>query len=104
LATADTFGTLDSLVRELRTEGVRVDDGRQKLQLVERLGAERTIVIGNGANDAFALEAAGLGIAVVGPEGASTAALAAADVVCRSILDALDLLLDERALCATLRR
>jgi hypothetical protein len=31
------------------------------------------------------------------------AALAAADVVCRSILDALDLLLDERAVIATLR-
>jgi soluble P-type ATPase len=40
---------------------------------------------------------------VLGPEGAAAGALRAADVVCASILDALDLLLDERALAATLR-
>ena len=47
---------------------------------------------------------AALGIAVVGPEGASVEAVQSANVVCRSILEALDLLLDERALIATLRR
>jgi len=31
------------------------------------------------------------------------AALTAADIVCRSVLEALDLLLDERAMVATLR-
>jgi soluble P-type ATPase len=46
---------------------------------------------------------AALGIAVVGPEGAASASLAAADVVCGSILVALDLLLEPRALAATLR-
>jgi soluble P-type ATPase len=50
------------------------------------------------------LAAAALGIAVVGPEGAAGAAVRAADVVCASIVDALDLLLDERLLVATLRR
>jgi soluble P-type ATPase len=50
------------------------------------------------------LAAAALGIAVLGPEGASSTALRAADVVCPSILHALDLLLDDRALAATLRR
>jgi soluble P-type ATPase len=49
------------------------------------------------------LEAAALGIAVVGPEGASGAAVRSADVLCRSVLEALDLLLDTRALGATLR-
>jgi soluble P-type ATPase len=49
------------------------------------------------------LRAATLGIAVIGPEGAAGPTLVAADVVCRSVLDALDLLLDERALAATLR-
>jgi len=61
-------------------------------------------MVGNGANDAAALRAAALGIAVIGPEGASAEALVAADVVCTSILQALDLLVDEQALTATLRR
>ncbi len=68
------------------------------------LGPERCVAIGNGANDAAMLEAAALGIAVVGPEGAAASAVGNADVVCTSITDALDLLLDERALIATLRR
>jgi len=103
LVSADTFGTLGDLGRELGVETVTVAGGEAKLDLVERRGAGRTVVIGNGANDAAALEAARLGIAVVGPEGASTLAVRAADVVCGSITDALDLLLDERALRATLR-
>jgi soluble P-type ATPase len=44
-----------------------------------------------------------LGIAVIGGEGAASAAIQAADVVCASIGAALDLLLDEQALGATLR-
>jgi P-type E1-E2 ATPase len=104
LVSADTFGTLGQLAQELGVEAVAVADGGQKLDLVRRLGPERTIVVGNGANDAPALEAARLGIAVIGREGASTLAVQAADVVCASITDALDLLLDERALRATLRR
>lgn len=44
-----------------------------------------------------------MGIAVVGPEGAATSALMAADLVCHSILDALDLVLDAQALASTLR-
>jgi soluble P-type ATPase len=49
------------------------------------------------------LEAAGLSLAVLGPEGTSMKAVMAADVLCRSVHDALDLLLDPRTLTATLR-
>lgn len=49
------------------------------------------------------LRAARLGIAVIGPEGAASGAIMAADLVCRSVTEALDLLLDERLLVATLR-
>ncbi len=49
------------------------------------------------------LRAAGIGIAVFGPEGTSFAAMAAADVVCRSAQEALELLLSPLALTATLR-
>lgn len=104
LLSADTFGTLDALAEELGVDAVRVSSGTEKRAVVAALGAETCAAIGNGANDAAMLEAVALGIAVVGPEGAAAAAVASADVVCASILDALDLLLDERALVATLRR
>lgn len=104
LVSADTFGTLADIAQALGVDHVHAQMGADKLALVDELGAASCAVIGNGANDAQALHAAGLGIAVLGPEGASGAALAAADVVCLSIVDALDLLLDERVLVATLRR
>jgi P-type E1-E2 ATPase len=104
LVSADTFGTLDAVAAELQLSVRRAASGEDKLALLRQLNAEQCAVIGNGANDASILEAAALGIAIIGPEGASSAALRAADVVCLSVLDALDLLLDERALQATLRR
>ncbi len=103
LVSADTFGTLGEIAAELGVAAVAAADGEAKRRLVQELGPARTAVIGNGANDAAALRAAALGIAVVGPEGASSAAVAAADVVCLSPLDAFDLLLDPKALAATLR-
>jgi len=103
ILSADTFGTLETIAIELGARAERVASGADKARVVAELGAARCAVIGNGVNDAAMLEAAALGIAVVGPEGAAGAALRAADVVCASILDALDLLLDERALVATLR-
>jgi len=103
LVSADTFGTLDSIAGVLQVKAVRAATGADKLRLVDELGRHRCAVIGNGANDATALEAAVLGLAVLGPEGTSPDALRAADVVCRSVSDALDLLLDPRAVSATLR-
>jgi P-type E1-E2 ATPase len=104
LVSGDTFGTLDAIAAQLGLEATRVADGQGKLQLVEELGARHCVVVGNGSNDAAALRAAALGIAVHGREGTSTLAVQSADVVCSSIYDALDLLDDERALIATLRR
>ncbi len=101
--TADTFGTLDELVRELGVEGHRISTGAEKRAFANALGAQRSVAIGNGTNDVPMLTAAALGITVIGPEGTSAAAIAAADIVCGSILDAFELLLDERALIATLR-
>jgi P-type E1-E2 ATPase len=100
---ADTFGTLGSVAEELGVRARTVATGDEKARYVAELGAERCVAIGNGVNDVAMLDAAALGIAVVGPEGAAGAAVRAADVVCGSILAALDLLLDERALVATLR-
>jgi soluble P-type ATPase len=103
LVSADTFGTLDAMAERLRVGAVRAASGEDKVLVLDELGRERSVVIGNGVNDAPALAAAALGMAVLGPEGASAAALRCADVLCGSIADALDLLLDPKALSATLR-
>jgi soluble P-type ATPase len=103
LVSADTFGTLDGIAAGLGVDAVRARTGADKLLELDRLDRDRCAVIGNGANDAQVLEAAALGLVVIGPEGASSAALRAADVICQSAADAIDLLLDPQALSATLR-
>ena len=107
MITADTHGGASRLTYELDLETVILQPGyeaEQKREFVSRLGAEHTVAIGNGANDVLMLEESAIGICVVGAEGASTAALLAADVVVTSIGNALDLLLTPRRLIATLRR
>jgi soluble P-type ATPase len=104
LVSADTYGTLPEIGRELGVAVRKVAAGDDKLRLVDGLGAAGTVVVGNGTNDAAALEAAGLGIVVLGPEGTSVEAVRAADLLCRSTVEALDLLLEPTALVATLRR
>jgi P-type E1-E2 ATPase len=103
LVTADTFGTATAIGEQLGIPITTIQTGDDKAALVSSLGADRTAAIGNGRNDVAMLGTARIGIAVVGPEGTATAALLAADVVCPSVTDALDLLLDDRLLVATLR-
>ena len=103
LLSADTFGTMAEISRELGLDAVRISTGIEKERFVASLGVGRCAAIGNGHNDELMLRSAALGIAVIGREGASPRAFAAAGLACASILDALDLLLDERALAATLR-
>ncbi len=80
------------------------DEALQKRRLIASLGAASTVAIGNGKNDVLMLEAAAVGIAVMGPEGLSTEALAKADVLFSRIDEAFDLLGHPRRLVATLRR
>ncbi len=104
--TFDTFGTATAQLRRLPCavtvlSGDRVAE--QKRDFLASLGSERIIAIGNGANDRLMLETARLGIAVLGPEGASAGAATAADILVGNILAGLDLLLDTRRLVATVR-
>jgi len=115
MVTADTHGRQFAIDAELEMEAVRLERGdpsggrvmpedEQKAALVEKLGADHCIAMGNGANDVLMLKNASIGVAILGPEGTCVEAVAAADVVCLSIGDALDLLLTPRRLVATLRR
>jgi soluble P-type ATPase len=103
---ADTHGTLAAECAGLPLQIHRVEAGAgapQKLALLQALGAARTIAVGNGRNDVQMLQAAALGIAILGPEGAAKEALLAADLCFSEIDDALDTLLNARRLIATLR-
>jgi P-type E1-E2 ATPase len=103
LVTADTLGTAARLAGELPVALTTISHGSDKADYVASLGAKRTVAIGNGRNDEAMIRTAALGICVIGPEGAASSAILAADVVCNSILDALDLLLVEATLPSTLR-
>ena len=105
LVTADTFGTASAL----EALGLHIlilgpgDQVEAKASFIRKLGASRTVAIGNGMNDEGMLREAALGIVVIGREGAAARALMAADLVVPSIEDGLDLLRFPRRLVATLR-
>jgi len=108
LLSADTYGRLEATAASLGIAATRLeaggDEAGQKSRFVHQLGADRVAAVGNGLNDVGMLEAAALGIAVLGHEGLAVTALLAADVVAASITEALDLLLSPRRLVASLRR
>ena len=104
--TADTFGTVKDTFANTNINIQIIGDkeqGRQKADFVASLNPQSVVAIGNGANDAQMLKLAALGIAVVQPEGVSTQSLLNADIVCTSIADALNLLLNPKRIVATLR-
>jgi soluble P-type ATPase len=104
--TADTFGLVQQQMAALpcRVSVLGKDNQAEaKLRYVQELGLEHTVCIGNGRNDRFMLRAAALGLAVVLAEGIAGETIQAADIVSRSINDALDLLLNPLRLTATLR-
>ena len=103
LLTADTFGTGAAMAHELGFAYQRVANGDEKQQVVRELSADAVVAVGNGQNDAAMFRAAALAIAVLGPEGAASAALQAAHLVAPSALYAMELLLSPSRLVATLR-
>jgi P-type E1-E2 ATPase len=107
LLTADTFGTVAEEIAGLPVTLYILqseDHTEEKAAFVEELGAEGVVAVGNGSNDAAMLERAALGIAVLGEEGLSNRALAAADLLVPDISRALELLQRPKRLVATLRR
>ena len=107
IVTADTRGRAQELGKSLRVKIHKVapnDEQTQKLKLVQQLGSETTVSIGNGSNDASMLKESILGICVLGPEGTASEAIASCDLVVSDINTALDLLLEPARLIATLRR
>jgi len=107
ILTADTRGDAQERIGRIAAELVRIDQGEEALQkkeFVSKIGAEKTIAVGNGYNDHLMVKEAALGIAVLGREGAATETIRNADVVVNEIADALDLILKPLRHQATLRK
>jgi len=96
---------VSEVLRKVKAEVIYLKEGESsqgKLNLLRQLGANNTVAIGNGADDAPLLEEAGLGICVISKEGTTGEAMQKADVVVSNILDALDFLLKPLRQKATL--
>jgi len=107
LLTADTHGNQTVIDDHLGLIAIRIrpaGEAAQKADYIRNLGSDTVVAIGQGANDAEMLAAAGLGICVLAAEGAARESVQAADVVVPDILAALDLLLRPLRLKATLRK
>jgi soluble P-type ATPase len=113
ILSADTFGTLNDTAKSLNVKGMKVDREKYgsekiaKLKILEELKKlnpdKKIIAIGNGNNDELLLKNADLGICVIGDEGAWSKTVLSSDIVVKDINDALDLLLNENRLKATIR-
>ena len=106
VVTADTFGRVHKELAGHSYE-VTVLSGQgfdvQKEQYILALDPGLVVAIGNGANDRLMLKTARLGIAVIEGEGCATDAMFNADIVVRSILEGLSLLLNPQRIIATLK-
>ncbi|MHA1607534.1 MAG: HAD family hydrolase [Candidatus Freyarchaeota archaeon] len=109
LLSSDTRGNLAEVgemlgARWKRVSGQALPEDVEKEKVVEELGAENTIAVGNGRNDALMLKKAKIGIVVIGEEGASSTAIMNADIVVTSPLQAIEMILDPQKIVATMRR
>ena len=105
--TADTFGTVKTQLEafEVTIKVLETDNHTQEKEAyINTLKSEHCVAMGNGSNDTDMLKTSALGIAIVGDEGCSTKTMMSSDIVCNSIVDALELLLNPKRLVATLRR
>lgn len=108
LISSDTRGNLKDIAKKLEVNYIKIktdnisDAEAKNIELV-KLGKERTVTIGNGNNDALMLKNAFLGILIMGSEGASGKSLMNADVIFTNPVEAIDFLLDDKAMIATLR-
>lgn len=103
--TADTYHTVENQCAHLGIKVKTFDKegaAQCKLEIVNSLG-KNTAVIGNGFNDIEMFDASSLSIAVIEKEGVCAKLLNHADIVVTSIIDAMDLILDENKMKATLR-
>lgn len=106
VVTADTHGNAKAQCSDLPVE-IRtfpsLNAALAKREIVEGLGSDKCICMGNGRNDVQMCRIAGLSVAVMDAEGMYGGLLKEADICVRSMEDGLELLMNEKRLIATLR-
>ncbi len=106
ILTADTQGTANEETSGMNVELITIPEESSKMgkfEFLKTLDLELTVAIGNGNNDQIILKEAALGIAVLGDEGVAASAMKSADMVVKSIHNALDFFLKPKRLIATLK-
>ncbi|NLP56801.1 HAD family hydrolase [Lutibacter sp. B1] len=104
--TADTFGTVEKELQNTKCTVIKIEKNNQadqKLKLIRKLNPENTVAFGNGRNDELMLKESIIGIGILENEGIYTKNLLSADILCKSIIDAFELLTIPNKLIATLR-
>ena len=107
LLTADTHGKQALIDQQLNLTAVRIQPGNEaekKLEYINKLGVEKVVAIGQGANDSLMLVSAQIGICILSTEGAARESILGADLVMPDILSALDLFDKPLRLVASLRK
>lgn len=106
VVTGDTHGNVKEQLVEFPCKIHIISNNNQtteKKEYLNCLNSNETIAIGNGRNDSELLSNAGLGVAVLQEEGLFSKTLMSADIIFKGINNALDALLKENRLKATLR-
>lgn len=106
ILTSDTYGTSESECKGLGVKAITFPNenaGLYKKEIVRKLNGRKTICVGNGYNDIPMFKESILTIAVIEGEGACGKLLLNADIVTRSIIDAIEIILNENKVKATLR-
>lgn len=104
LFTGNTRGDADEIAAELGIDWKQAKSAADKRDLAVEFGADTCASIGNGLIDLDMMQAVKLRILTMQAEGVHVQTLLNSDIVVPTILDALDLFIDEQRLIATLRK
>lgn len=101
--TGDTFGDVKDSFQSDHVSLTITKTADDKLAAIQALGPETCIAVGNGSIDYKMLQAAAIGIAVIGDEGCSTKALLHADIIVKDIHHVFSLIDNPTKIIATLK-
>lgn len=106
ILTADTYGTVEKECKGMEAKVLtfpKENAGESKRDIVKELDGQKTICVGNGFNDIPMFKESILSIAIIEGEGASGKLLVESDIIARSIIESLEIILDINKMKATLR-
>ena len=104
--TADTHGTAKKQCEDIPVTVHTFPVGNAadyKEKIINKIGGEQCVTLGNGRNDIKMFRNAALSIAIMGTEGMCSKLLAESDICVTSIENGLDLLLNPKRIIADLR-